>query len=1163
MKSPLTLLVSTDNLEMRIDVADILEQAGYSVLQSSNIVDALTLTRAHRPALVLLDANMLDAQGRQIVRQLKAIPELTGVLIILIYEIETAPDERAQCMADIAADGYMVYPAAHAVIVAQIDALLRLRVAQISLLDSEEKYRALGATIKDVVWTLDVDTMRFTTVTSSVWTLRGYTSEEALAQPLEEAITPQTVEYTKGIIRQRATECRAGRLSPDVFFTAEIEQPCKDGSKVWAEVVTSFWLNPNTGHVEVRGVTRDINQRKLAEMALRESEDSFRRHIENSFDIIFTLNAEGKFVFISPAWDRHFGYPSSQMLGKSFIPAIHPDDVAVCREFLERVLNTMQAQSSPQFRLRRADGSWRWFVVNGTPYFDAHGALLFNGIGRDITQLHQSEELLRKSEAALKKAQQTAHVGSWAWYIQTDHLEWSDEMFRIFGLDKETFSGDLSDVIARTIHPDDRAAIDSSNRSVLNNNKPIPLEYRIVWPDGSIRHIWAEGDELVLDEKGQPLLLTGIVQDITERKLSEEAFRANETRLNLALRASHMGVWEYDVAKDARIFDDQACRLLGMDAYDGSREMFFNAIHPEDRGLVMAALTETLEHDAQYDPEYRTVWPDGSVHHVRARGSLERDEMGRPMRISGVIWDVTDRKQVEEAFRVNEARLNLALRSAHMGAWEYDIVNDFRTFDDQAERTLGFEPGTYDGSTEMFMNALHPDDRQNIRDAFVQTVQNDARYEPEYRVIWPDGSIHYICVRGRLTRDNAGRPLKISGIGWEITERKLAEAERERLETQLRQAQKMEAVGQLAGGVAHDFNNLLQVILGHLELVQDDLEPGSPDAVALGEAHRAAERAANLTRQLLAFSRRQVIQPVNVGLNELIQDVLTMIRRIIGEHIELRFIPGERLGTINADRGQIEQVLMNLCVNARDAMRDGGTLSIKTQNATVTPEYCRTHPWAAEGQYVILSVADTGLGMDEATRAQIFEPFFTTKDIGQGTGLGLSTVYGIVKQHSGLIHVESEPGKGTNFIIHLPIVEQITETAGPQTEVPVIGGTETILVAEDEDMVRNLVVNMLRSGGYTVLAARDGEEAIRLFEENTESIHMAILDVMMPKLGGRAVMDHIQATCSNVRFLFSSGYSEDAIHSNFVIKDGLHLITKPYRREDLLRAVRATLDAPH
>jgi len=412
---------------------------------------------------------------------------------------------------------------------------------------------------------------------------------------------------------------------------------------------------------------------------------------------------------------------------------------------------------------------------------------------------------------------------------------------------------------------------------------------------------------------------------------------------------------------------------------------------------------------------------------------------------------------------------------------------------------------------------------------------------------------------GSLTKEQAEILVLYAATIGHLCSRKHAEAKREQLEEQLRHAQKMEAVGQLAGGVAHDFNNILQVILGNVDMVLadiDDPETRQP----LEEVFQAAGRAADLTRQLLAFSRRQVIRPANLDLNKLVEGILKMIDRAIGEHINLRFRPDRHLGTIYADPGQIEQIVINLCINARDAMPIGGTLTIETENVTIGPDYLNTHQWATQGRYVLLTVTDTGHGIDEATRAQIFEPFFTTKGVGRGTGLGLATVYGIVQQHNGHIQVYSEPGKGTAFKIYIPIVESPPQEIHEKIVEPIVGGTETILVAEDEQMVRNLVTNMLQNAGYTVLAASDGEEAIRVFDQHADSIALALLDVVMPKLGGREVMDHIQAHTSTIPFLFSSGYSENAVHTNFVIEEGLHLISKPYGKNELLRAVRKLLD---
>jgi PAS domain S-box-containing protein len=377
------------------------------------------------------------------------------------------------------------------------------------------------------------------------------------------------------------------------------------------------------------------------------------------------------------------------------------------------------------------------------------------------------------------------------------------------------------------------------------------------------------------------------------------------------------------------------------------------------------------------------------------------------------------------------------------------------------------------------------------------------------------------------------------------------------LEEQYRQSQKMEAIGQLTGGVAHDFNNLLQVINGGTDLALMDIEESHPARESLGEVAKAGERAAALVSQLLLFSRRQIMRPEDLNVNAVVAELLKMLRRVIGEHVFLDWIPGERLGLIHADRGMIEQVVMNLCVNARDAMSNGGTLTIETRNVFIDQDYCATHAWAEPGRYVLLQVTDTGCGMNKETLGRIFEPFFTTKQM--GTGLGLATVYGIVKQHDGMISAYSEPGRGTTFKVYLPLCEQRAVDTRGDIQAPAAGGAEVILAAEDDDMVLALATRVLERAGYEVLQARNGLEAVALFERQADRIDLVLLDVVMPELGGKEAFEEMRAIRSDVKALFVSGYSDNAVHTNFVLHAGVELLQKPYAPEDLLRAVRAIL----
>ena len=385
--------------------------------------------------------------------------------------------------------------------------------------------------------------------------------------------------------------------------------------------------------------------------------------------------------------------------------------------------------------------------------------------------------------------------------------------------------------------------------------------------------------------------------------------------------------------------------------------------------------------------------------------------------------------------------------------------------------------------------------------------------------------------------------------------------DRRRLEEQLRQAQKMESVGELAGGIAHDFNNLLQGILGFSDLLIENPDVEEPHRKQLRHIHDAATRAATLTRQLLAFGRRQVLDKQDVSLNDLISHNREMIERLIGTHIEFDFIPGHSLGTVHIDPVQLEQVLLNLYLNARDAMSEGGVLTIETENILITGEYCRTHRWASPGRYVMVSVSDNGSGMDNETLKQIFEPFFSTKAAG-GSGLGLSMAYGIVQQHSGMIQAYSELSSGTTFKIYFPQTERPATTVGNKLSGRIQGGTETLLIAEDDPTILELAKTVLEDSGYLVLAVTNGREAVDLYQTQGSRIDLVLLDVIMPQLGGKQAFELIHSINPEVRCLFCSGYSTNGIHTDFVLRQGLQLLQKPFTPSDLLRHVRQILDKP-
>jgi two-component system cell cycle sensor histidine kinase/response regulator CckA len=513
-------------------------------------------------------------------------------------------------------------------------------------------------------------------------------------------------------------------------------------------------------------------------------------------------------------------------------------------------------------------------------------------------------------------------------------------------------------------------------------------------------------------------------------------------------------------------------------------------------------------------------------------------------------------RQREQSLRENEARTSFALAAAGMGVWEIVSGTNRLTWSSTMASVFGLSPEHTPTTSEEFFRLVHPDDRDEVERSASRALRGEtASYMGEFRTLWPDGSLHWVDGRAQLSYDADGRPLYLRGVCIDITAKKS-------LEAQLRQAQRMEAIGQLAGGIAHDFNNLLTVINGIADL---DLARARPDSELrrdLQEIRDAGQKAATLTQQLLAFSRRQILQPQVINLNTVVHEMENIVRRVIGEDINLLVIPSERLGSIKADRGQIEQVIANLVLNARDAMPHGGKLTIETQNVDIDPAYARDHNILVDpGAYSVLVVSDDGTGMDDATRRRIFEPFFTTKDPGKGTGLGLSTVYGIVKQSNGFIWVYSEVGAGTSFKVYLPLVEGVVSDDRRSPTVVATHGTETILIVEDLAGLRSLVRRMLESAGYTVLTAASGDQAVLLMENYKDAVQLMVTDVVMPGMSGRKLAERLERTRPGMKVLYMSGYTDDVVVRNGVLEAGMPFLGKPFTAAALLRKVREILDA--
>ena len=508
------------------------------------------------------------------------------------------------------------------------------------------------------------------------------------------------------------------------------------------------------------------------------------------------------------------------------------------------------------------------------------------------------------------------------------------------------------------------------------------------------------------------------------------------------------------------------------------------------------------------------------------------------------------------ALRASELLLSHALDAAGMGAWALDLASGRISRSDQHDRIFGLEEPLTDWTFETSIGYVVPDDRARVRDEFARASET-GRLQFECRIAWADGSEHWIRVEGAVEHGAAGEPVRIVGTVADITARVRGEAERGELEDALRQSQKMEAVGQLAGGVAHDFNNLLMVIGGYCGFALSRLDGADPRLRGdIEEIARAADRAAQLTRQLLAFSRRQTLQPTVFELNAVVLEAETLLRRLLGEHIDIHSSLTEERCTVEADRGQVEQILMNLAVNARDAMPAGGTLTIETETLRLDEGEPDARFDALPGDYVLLRIRDTGSGMDAATREHAFEPFFTTKAPGVGTGLGLATVFGSVSQNGGYVALESEPGEGATFEILLPLVAAPAASVDAPAAREPVTGSERILLVEDDAVVRRLVGAILTGNGYDVQAASDGAEAWARFADRP--FDLLLTDLVMPKVSGKELARRLRTARPALPVVFMSGYAYDVAGGELDAGDAF--VQKPFSAHELGEIVRATLD---
>ncbi|UPG74822.1 PAS domain-containing protein (plasmid) [Roseomonas gilardii subsp. gilardii] len=935
------------------------------------------------------------------------------------------------------------------------------------------------------------------------------------------------------------------------------------------------------------------------------SEALRRQVLDSATDLaIISLDLTGRVTGWNTGAANILGWTEAEMLGRPADLIFLPEDQAAGFPGGEMARAALDGRAADDRWHRRRDGSRFWASGEMMPLRDERGTHTgYLKLLRDRTEQHLAGQALEAVNERFRLAQRATRDAIWDWSFDDNKVLWNEALEDAYGWTPAQVEPTGDWWIAQ-IHPGDRARVERGIHAVINGTSTgWTEEYRFRRADGNYADV-LDRSYVIRDSRGRPIRMIGAMLDQSERRRADATLRDQANRLRLATTGAGIGIFDYWVQTGELSWDDRCRALFGLSAgapvsYEGT---FLAGLHPEDRARADRAVRQSTDPagSGHFVAEYRTIGlEDGIERWVSAQGETHFED-GQPVRLIGTVLDITDRKRVEEALRESEAvarqniqRVQLALAAgAIVGTWFWDLPTDRFTVDEAFARSFGLDPalGRVGLSLEQVVATVHPDDKAGLIAAINEVIARGGAYAHQYRVRRTDGKYYWIEANGRVDLAPDGTPLSFPGVLIDVEERRAVEAERDRAtaelraltetleqriaertadlllaEEQLRQSQKMEAVGQLTGGIAHDFNNLLTGIIGALELLGARIAQGRYKDVEryVVAAQGAAKRAAALTHRLLAFSRRQTLDPKPTDANRLVAGMEELVRRTVGPSVDLEVVGAGGLWPTLVDPNQLENALLNLCINARDAMPHGGRLTIETANRWFDERAARERD-IAPGQYISLCVSDTGMGMSPDIIAKAFDPFFTTKPLGQGTGLGLSMIYGFARQSGGQTRIYSEVGQGTMVCLYLPRhlgEAELAEAVPELAEAPRAELGETVLVVDDDPTVRMLVMEVLEEQGYAAIEAGDGASGLRVLQSDAR-IDLLVTDVGLPGgMNGRQMADAARVGRPDLKVQFITGYAENAVVGDGHLEPGMHVMTKPFAMEALATRIRDLITA--